>query len=129
MYYQFSSFRLPQDMYQTAKVAKILLLMEKGRGDQFKGKHLNEIEIENEIYHSSESDDEECTSDRLLKKIRNLSNTHDHTDVNVMQEEVAKTDQSQDLLSLDGPVTKISEGKLLIPFAKYGRIHAYYTGR
>ncbi|XP_050505238.1 uncharacterized protein LOC126883628 [Diabrotica virgifera virgifera] len=30
--------RLPQDIYQTAKVAKILLLMEKGKGNRYRGK-------------------------------------------------------------------------------------------
>lgn len=62
-------FRLPQDMYQTAKVAKILLLLEQGKGEKFKGKNLNEIEIENEIYYSSESDnDEEPLINKVLRK-------------------------------------------------------------
>ncbi|KAK9731642.1 hypothetical protein QE152_g13441 [Popillia japonica] len=62
-------YRLPQDMYQTAKVAKILLLLEQGKGEKFKGKNLNEIEIENEIYYSSESDnDEEPLINKVLRK-------------------------------------------------------------
>ncbi|KAK9685312.1 hypothetical protein QE152_g38136 [Popillia japonica] len=56
-------------MYQTAKVAKILLLLEQGKGEKFKGKNLNEIEIENEIYYSSESDnDEEPLINKVLRK-------------------------------------------------------------
>lgn len=51
-------FRLPQDIYQTAKVAKILLLLEKGKGKEFKGKNLNDIEFNQEIYYSSESEQE-----------------------------------------------------------------------
>ncbi|KAI4463195.1 hypothetical protein MML48_4g00007080 [Holotrichia oblita] len=63
-------YRLPQDMYQTAKVAKILLLLEQGKGEKFKGKKLNEIEIENEIYYSSESDsDEEPLINKILHKV------------------------------------------------------------
>lgn len=50
---------MPQDIYQTAKVSKILLLLEAGRGKEFHGKSLNEIELEQNIYNSSESDDDE----------------------------------------------------------------------
>lgn len=32
------NFRLPEDVYQTAKVAKILQLMEKGNAAEFKNK-------------------------------------------------------------------------------------------
>lgn len=32
------SYRLPDDIYQTAKVSKLLMLMEKGATSQFKGK-------------------------------------------------------------------------------------------
>ncbi|KAJ3639911.1 hypothetical protein Zmor_003240 [Zophobas morio] len=52
-------YRLPQDLFQTAKVAKILLLMEKGRGKEFKGKSLNEIELQKDVYYSSESEIED----------------------------------------------------------------------
>lgn len=67
-------FRLPQDIYQTAKVAKVLLLMEKGKGNQFRGKKLNEIEIKNEIYYSSESeDDDEPNLQKILRKQSGLN--------------------------------------------------------
>lgn len=62
--------RLPQDIYQTAKVAKVLLLMEKGRGDQFRGKNLNEIEIDNEVYYSSESEHDEEHAQEVLNKVQ-----------------------------------------------------------
>ncbi|KAJ8959479.1 hypothetical protein NQ318_022176 [Aromia moschata] len=52
-------YRLPQDIYQTAKVAKVLILLEKGKGNEFKGKTLEEINLENDIYSSSDSDDDE----------------------------------------------------------------------
>lgn len=48
--------RLPQDIYQTAKVAKVLMLLEKGKGREFKGKSLEEIHLDNDVYYSSESD-------------------------------------------------------------------------
>lgn len=37
--------RLPEDTYQTAKVVKVLLLMNAGKGAEFKGKKLDEIEL------------------------------------------------------------------------------------
>lgn len=44
------SFRLPVDIYQTAKVVKILLMMEKGVPPQYKGKTLSEIELDPNEY-------------------------------------------------------------------------------
>ncbi|KAL1488739.1 hypothetical protein ABEB36_014538 [Hypothenemus hampei] len=38
-------YRLPDDVYQTAKISKVLLLMEEGRAGQYKGKPSNEIEL------------------------------------------------------------------------------------
>ncbi|XP_030765271.1 uncharacterized protein LOC115889423 [Sitophilus oryzae] len=53
-------YRLPEDVYQTAKVAKVLLLMNAGKGVQFKGKKLADIELtENEYF----DDDEVNTKD------------------------------------------------------------------
>nr|CAI5851676.1 unnamed protein product [Callosobruchus analis] len=40
------SYRLPNDVFQTAKLSKLLLLMEKGQASQYKGKNLEEIEID-----------------------------------------------------------------------------------
>ncbi|KAG5889028.1 hypothetical protein JTB14_009433 [Gonioctena quinquepunctata] len=39
------AYRLPDDVYQTAKISKLLLLMEKGEASQFKGKTLDEINL------------------------------------------------------------------------------------
>lgn len=62
--FNFFCCRLPQDIYQTAKVAKVLLLLEKGRGKEFRGKTLNEIEFENDNY-SSESETEQEIDDHI----------------------------------------------------------------
>ncbi|KAJ8948171.1 hypothetical protein NQ314_008470 [Rhamnusium bicolor] len=40
-----SSYRLPDDVYQTAKISKLLLLMEKCGAGKFKGKTLDEIDL------------------------------------------------------------------------------------
>ncbi|KAJ8933557.1 hypothetical protein NQ314_013931 [Rhamnusium bicolor] len=59
--------RLPQDIFQTAKVAKVLLLLEKGKGKEFIGKSLNEIDVEEEAYISESSDDENNNNERPTK--------------------------------------------------------------
>ncbi|XP_074031301.1 uncharacterized protein isoform X2 [Leptinotarsa decemlineata] len=53
-------YRLPQDIYQTAKISKLLLLMERGV-DIYKGKSLHEIDInpqEELAEEESENDDD-----------------------------------------------------------------------
>ncbi|RZC38111.1 uncharacterized protein BDFB_012102, partial [Asbolus verrucosus] len=51
-------YKLPQDVYQIAKVSKILQLMEKGNTTEFKNKSLDEIEIDMESV-GDENEDEE----------------------------------------------------------------------
>ncbi|KAG8232337.1 hypothetical protein J437_LFUL012927 [Ladona fulva] len=38
------AYSLPDDLYQTAKISKLLLLMEKGEAADFRGRSLNEID-------------------------------------------------------------------------------------
>lgn len=56
---------LPQDLYQTAKVSKLLIMIDKGKGKEYVGKSLNEIDInpENE-YAESDSDDENADNNK-----------------------------------------------------------------
>lgn len=54
--YQFNFFRLTESTYQTAKVAKILLLLERGKGAEFKGKTLNEINVDNAFLEEEEEE-------------------------------------------------------------------------
>lgn len=41
-------YRLTDDVYQTAKVAKVLLLLNAGKGAELKGKHLEDIDVNDE---------------------------------------------------------------------------------
>lgn len=43
LFFVFYFYRLPQDIYQTAKVSKLLLAINKGKVSLYKGKNLNEI--------------------------------------------------------------------------------------
>lgn len=68
---------MPQDIYQTGKVAKVLLLLEKGKGHQFHGKNINEIELKDDVYYSSESENDDDgnmpLSDRVLSRLSKKS--------------------------------------------------------
>ncbi|CAG9840855.1 unnamed protein product [Diabrotica balteata] len=73
-------YRLPQNIFQTAKVAKVLMLLEKGKEKEFKGKLLSELEFENDVYISSESNDEEDVSKIGLTDIAAKPSKLDETD-------------------------------------------------
>ncbi|KAG5864408.1 hypothetical protein JTB14_001495 [Gonioctena quinquepunctata] len=53
------SYRLPDDLYQTAKISKLLLLMEKREAAQYKGKSLDEMNIDlDEDLNENDNDSE-----------------------------------------------------------------------
>ncbi|KAL3269119.1 hypothetical protein HHI36_008200 [Cryptolaemus montrouzieri] len=41
-----SSYRLPDDIYQTTKISKLMILMERGKAGEFRGKTLDEIDVQ-----------------------------------------------------------------------------------
>jgi len=53
-----SFYRLPDSVFQIAKVSKFLLMMEKGEADQYRGKNFDEIDVNVEGLVSEESDNE-----------------------------------------------------------------------
>ncbi|KAJ8956143.1 hypothetical protein NQ314_006769 [Rhamnusium bicolor] len=52
-------YRLPDDIYQTAKISKLLLLSKEGALEKFKGKKLEEIDIDVNVIEENGSDEEE----------------------------------------------------------------------
>lgn len=52
-------YRLPSDIYQTAKISKLLLLAQGNTINQLQGRNINEIEIDDNILENEESDSEE----------------------------------------------------------------------
>jgi hypothetical protein len=53
-----NSYRLPDEIYETTKISKLLLLMEKGGTNTFKGKSLDKIDVileENLLDHVQEN--------------------------------------------------------------------------
>ncbi|CAG9827006.1 unnamed protein product [Diabrotica balteata] len=71
------SYRLPDDVYQTAKITKILLLMEKGQAAKFKGKSLEEIEVdmEEELFTSENTSEEVDEAEELRDLHRSPEST------------------------------------------------------
>ncbi|KAF5277332.1 hypothetical protein FQR65_LT15994 [Abscondita terminalis] len=51
-----SSYRLPDSIYQTAKMSKLLVLMEKGKAGQFKGKSLDDIDLNDDLMDTNRTD-------------------------------------------------------------------------
>jgi hypothetical protein len=67
-------YRLPDNVFQTAKVAKMLLMMEGGTTKEFAGKTLNEIEVNLEenlmdITSDNESSGDECEGGKELLSV------------------------------------------------------------
>ncbi|KAJ8957456.1 hypothetical protein NQ318_004937 [Aromia moschata] len=72
-------YRLPQDVFQTAKVSKILIAINNGKGAQYKGKSLDEIEFSDNV-DSDDSDVEDGTQNTgvcLTSKTRINNNSKD----------------------------------------------------
>lgn len=55
--------RLADDAYQTAKVAKVLLLLNSGKGAELKGKNLEEIEVSEDVVDFEELDEKIVMND------------------------------------------------------------------
>lgn len=74
-----SNYRLPDDVFQTAKITTLLLMMEKGEGQKYKGMTLDEIyiQLEEEIQPENEEEsDEENGMDLSLESVfQDLNNT------------------------------------------------------
>ncbi|KAJ8945463.1 hypothetical protein NQ314_009215, partial [Rhamnusium bicolor] len=80
--FQKSFDRLPQDVFQTAKVSKILIAINNGKGAQYKGKSHDEIEFSDNV-DSDDSDFEDSkqnTSACLTSKIPINNSSKDISD-------------------------------------------------
>lgn len=101
-------YRLPDDIYQTAKVSKLLLLSKEGAIERFKGKTLEEINVDEYIYEngSDDEDDEIPILDEALEENENNATTQ------VNDSEAA---EKQNLATLR---TKKGKKRTLVPWTK-----------
>ncbi|CAG5008901.1 unnamed protein product [Parnassius apollo] len=56
------SYRLPDEVYQTANISKLLIVIEDGKAEAFKGKTLEEIDLD----MNEELDEEVLDNDQIL---------------------------------------------------------------
>lgn len=83
------AYRLPDDVYQTAKLSKLLLLMEKGTMAEHKGKSIDEIDLNLETNIMSEVEEEEGDDERVDEYCTE-ENTQEHNEQNVNEIKVIK---------------------------------------
>ncbi|CAH0563141.1 unnamed protein product [Brassicogethes aeneus] len=103
-------YRLPQDVYQTAKVSKILMAINKGDSSQFKGKSLNDIKVsENDLVDSDSDSDNESLGNINSRKtfIKKRINTLTK-DINTS--ETSMTDNEE--MNIPGPSRAKCEDEL-----------------
>ncbi|XP_023312017.1 uncharacterized protein LOC108915376 [Anoplophora glabripennis] len=85
-------YRLTDDVYQTAKVAKVLLLLNVGKGSEFKGKSLEEIEVANDVL---ECDEEKTTKDEETGNIEEQNEEKEEPQIQVPQVQVPQVQAPQ----------------------------------
>lgn len=98
-------YRLSESAFQLAKVSKIFLMMEKGRGIEFRSKSLNEININ---IDSLVSDDEE--NDYNDENVDTLYNYDDET-YNVNKLDKKKLQPKKTLRSKENIIKSVTETK------------------
>ncbi|KAJ8967790.1 hypothetical protein NQ317_003099 [Molorchus minor] len=118
-------YELPVDVYQTAKVSKMLLMIENGVPIEHKGKHLSEIDIdmefaeENDNLHSDlhNIDDRPFEESVPFEKSLNIGSEekevceHSKEDINVQEE------NENFIMNTETESTKILEKNDIEPFA------------
>ncbi|KAJ8929584.1 hypothetical protein NQ314_017691 [Rhamnusium bicolor] len=96
-------YRLTESTYQTAKVAKILLLLESGRGAEFKGKALNEITLDNDFLDDEVEDSQQPENEADIITYENPSAGFIRYSRKGIQEDVAK-EKKMKLTNIKGRV-------------------------
>ncbi|KAG5881740.1 hypothetical protein JTB14_037527 [Gonioctena quinquepunctata] len=79
------SYRLPDDIFQTAKLSKLLLLMEKGGADIYRGKTLEEINLimkENLLEGKEETEEPNWNESDMDEEINDI-NTETSVETNI----------------------------------------------
>lgn len=100
-----NNYRLPDGIYQTAKISKLLLIMEKGGPSEFKGKSLEEIDIDMEenLLEMTEDNDESDTEELSFEKSSNS------------MEQLPSTSSAE---LIKQPISKKSTIRTLVPWTK-----------
>jgi len=87
-------YRLPQDTLQLAKVSKVLLAYDKGNISDYKGKSLDEIQIDNEAVCSEDSgDSDKNDNEDVDQPSQNPKSKRPRKQLRARQEFCADTDE------------------------------------
>nr|XP_023014877.1 uncharacterized protein LOC111504537 [Leptinotarsa decemlineata] len=82
-------YRLPDDVYQTAKIAKLLMLMERGEAGNYKGKTLDEIDLKMDDDIFEEEDEENYDLKNDLEIIEGINDSG-----NILDEDIEASQQN-----------------------------------
>lgn len=124
------NYRLPDDVFQTAKIAKILLLMEHGSLSQFKGKTLDEInlDLEEDLLDIDNKDANESQMDDTITPIVGSENIDEENDL--MEEILKRKSENREKIPIKFTHERKQAGKrtwvpwteeqkkMLLPFSK-----------
>lgn len=103
-------YRLPDDIFQTAKIAKLLMLMERGDAAKYKGKTLEEIDVK--MDEEIDLDRDDLSENTFVESSNSLD-----TDIFEAQSKEEKTDiQSKNPESINNNKTKKRE---IIPWTTH----------
>ncbi|CAH0546984.1 unnamed protein product [Brassicogethes aeneus] len=102
-------YRLPDDVYQTAKVSKILLLSKTGDFERYKGKRLEEIEIDSEIIEENEDEDQEEYIETFEDQPRETENAVDVNASNISATKNIKKGSKRTLVRWTEEQRKLTE--------------------
>lgn len=130
-------YRLPENVFQVAKVSKFLLMMEKGEADQYRGKNLDEINVNVNGLVSEESEEdgsdigesewknEEEDKDLMLEKpsepVEQNKLKNQNQSKNTTQSQSSKKQKLQYLKKIKN-VTAQQEEKNFYPRKKFNRL-------
>lgn len=81
-------YRLPESVFQVAKVSKFLLMMEKGDAEKYRGKNLDDIKINVDTLVSDESVGEET----------DISCSDDESEIKSIQEQITNIEPTKILI-------------------------------
>lgn len=79
----YSLFRLTEAIYQTAKIAKVLLLLNSGKGSEFNGKNLSDIQIAEDEFLNEEGEEENIEGEENLEEIEEDEENIERDDENI----------------------------------------------
>lgn len=87
------SYRLPDDVFQIAKLSKFLILMEKGEAAQYKGKTLDEINVDLDINIEQEESDKEESDGNDNNELGMQEDEPFNNELRMQEDEILKISQ------------------------------------